>query len=137
MLDWFFEMGPINECFRLFDVELPENCIWKRMKNFNIMGVHWNIRLLGEGSHTKAIYKVENCLKREGGGWYPNAHYELTLELLKAIATLRNVFKVYNSNSWTRDQFCGMGPLSECLYQIFKYYQKTNSPIVKQNHHSK
>ena len=108
-----------------------------RMKNFNIMGVHWNIRLLGEGSHTKAIYKVENCLKREGGGWYPNAHYELTLELLKAIATLSNVFKVYNSNSWTRDQFFGMGPLSECLYQIFKYYQKTNSPIVKQNHHSK
>ena len=108
-----------------------------RMKNFNIMGVHWNIRLLGEGSHTKAIYKVENCLKREGGGWYPNAHYQLTLELLKAIATLSNVFKVYNSNSWTRDQFFGMGPLSECLYQIFKYYQKTNSPIVKQNHHSK
>ena len=66
------------------------------MKNFNIFGVHWKIRLLG--GLEKPIYRG-NCLKRggawtvcwfkgglgkkEGGGvfegvWYPNAHYEVT-----------------------------------------------------------
>ena len=63
------------------------------MKNFNIFGVHWKIRLLG--GLEKPIYRGE-CLKRGSldslliqgglgkkewggggfeGGWYPNAHY--------------------------------------------------------------
>ena len=35
------------------------------MKNFNILGIHWKIRLLG-GGLTKPI---ENCLKEGGGAW--------------------------------------------------------------------
>ena len=34
-----------------------------RMKNYNIFEVHWNIRLLGEGSW-KANIEGEDCLKR-------------------------------------------------------------------------
>ena len=36
-----------------------------RMKNFNIFGVHWKIRLLG--GFTKNQYRGGNCLKR--GAW--------------------------------------------------------------------
>ena len=39
-----------------------------RMKNFNIMGVHWKVWLLGGGGgHRKLIYRG-NCLKRMGVG---------------------------------------------------------------------
>ena len=37
------------------------------MKNFNILGIHGKIRVLGGGSH-KTIYRGD-CLKRGGGGW--------------------------------------------------------------------
>ena len=39
-----------------------------RMKNVNIMGVHWKILRLGgkEGGHEKPIYRVE--LPKKGGG---------------------------------------------------------------------
>ena len=51
-----------------------------RMKNFNIMGIHWKIQFLRV--HEKPIYRG-NCIKKEGGGrgmfmtWgvIPNAHY--------------------------------------------------------------
>ena len=63
-----------------------------KMKNFNIMGIHWKIQFSGEGggSHEKPIYRGK-CLKRglgqfadlrwggglaEEEGWYPNAPYE-------------------------------------------------------------
>ena len=70
-----------------------------KMKNLNIMGVHWKIWFLEEGVHKKTIYSGGDCLKRrglrqfsdlregegldkkegsrifEGGGWYPSAHY--------------------------------------------------------------
>ena len=36
-----------------------------RMKNFNIFGVHWKIRLLARGGPEKPIYKGD-CLKRVG-----------------------------------------------------------------------
>ena len=62
-----------------------------RMKNFNILGVHWKIRLL-RGGPWKTNIEEGDCLKRGawricwfkggglarkrgGGGWYPNAHY--------------------------------------------------------------
>ena len=73
-----------------------------RMKNFDILGVHWKIQLLvggGGGVHKKPIYRGD-CWKGGGGlgqfdnlrgawqekwgwyfwgggeGWYPNVHYE-------------------------------------------------------------
>ena len=63
-----------------------------RMKNFNILGIHWKIRLLGGGSQKtieggggawtvcqfkKGLGKKEEDGSFEGGGWYPNAHYVL------------------------------------------------------------
>ena len=48
------------------------------MKNLNIVGVHWKIRILGGGrGHEKERGLV---IKREWyfqgrGGWYPNPHY--------------------------------------------------------------
>ena len=66
-----------------------------KMKNFNILGVHWKVQLLG--GFMKNQYRGWDCLKRWGldslsiykgglskkegggvfeGGWYPNAHYE-------------------------------------------------------------
>ena len=66
-----------------------------RMKDFNILGVHWKIQLLG-GSSWKTDKGGGDCLKRGAwtvckfkgggtwqergggifkGGWYPNAHY--------------------------------------------------------------
>ena len=67
-----------------------------RMKNFNIFGDHWKVRLLGGGGFLKNQYiggiawKVETWAvfwfkgglgKKEGGGvfegvWYPNADYD-------------------------------------------------------------
>ena len=65
-----------------------------RMKNFNILGVHWKIQLSGEGSRKINIYgglPIKGRLRRfvdlRGawqeraggvfeGGWYPNAHYD-------------------------------------------------------------
>ena len=65
------------------------------MKNFNIFGVHWKIRLLG--GILKNQYIGGDCLKGgglgqfvdlrgelnkkdgvflRGEGWYPNAHYD-------------------------------------------------------------
>ena len=63
-----------------------------RMQNYNILGVHWKIQVLGVGSQKT---NIEGGLpknggldslqiwdgKKEGGGvfkgdWYPNAHYE-------------------------------------------------------------
>ena len=70
------------------------------MKNFNILGVHWKIWLLGGA--TKNQYKGGIALKggfgqflslrwglgkKEGwwcfwgGGWYPNAHYDIWRKL--------------------------------------------------------
>ena len=72
-----------------------------RMKNFDILGVHWKIQLLvggGGGVHKKPIYRGD-CWKgggawtvwqfkrdlarkmgmiflKGGEGWYPNVHYE-------------------------------------------------------------
>ena len=51
-----------------------------RMKNFNIMWIHWKIQFLGV--HEKPIYRG-NCIKKEDGGrgmfmiggLIPNAHY--------------------------------------------------------------
>ena len=41
-----------------------------RMKNFNIFGVHWKIRLLGRGGGLeKTIYR-EDCLKRGLGQFF-------------------------------------------------------------------
>ena len=67
-----------------------------RIKNFNILEVHWKIWLLGRG-FTKNQYRVGRLPKNGGlwqfvdltggtqeergggvflmGGWYPNAHY--------------------------------------------------------------
>ena len=68
-----------------------------KMKNFNILGVHWTIRLLGGGGElTKNQYRVGIAWKGGlgqfanlggglarksgwcfwGGCWYSNAHYE-------------------------------------------------------------
>ena len=44
-----------------------------KMKNFNILGVHWKSWLL-EGVHEGVV------LLRGGEGWYPNAHYAGNLE---------------------------------------------------------
>ena len=43
------------------------------MKNFNILGVHWKIWLLG-GGFTKNQYPIErwDSLKRGGGGQFTN-----------------------------------------------------------------
>ena len=40
-----------------------------RMKNFNIMGVHWKIQFLsgGGGSHKKPIYIYREDLPEKGG----------------------------------------------------------------------
>ena len=66
-----------------------------RMKNFNIMGVHWKIQFSRVGFTKKPIYRGD-CLRRGawtvfrfkeilgkkkggrggGGGWYPNVNYE-------------------------------------------------------------
>ena len=67
------------------------------MKSFDILGVHWKIRLLG-GKFTKnqdrgglpkrgrgggawTVYRFKGGGKKEGGGWgegwYPNAHYAI------------------------------------------------------------
>ena len=62
-----------------------------RMKNFNILGVHWKIWLLG-GEFKKNRYRGRDCQKRGlgqfadlrrglaekrggGEGWYPDADY--------------------------------------------------------------
>ena len=37
-----------------------------RMKNFNILGVHWKIRLLGGGGIHKKL--IEGGLPKKGGG---------------------------------------------------------------------
>ena len=72
-----------------------------RMKNFNIFGVQWKIRLLwGGGSWKTNIWgglpkkgglgqfvdlrgdlarKRVVVFLREGGGWYPNAYYDIVL----------------------------------------------------------
>ena len=74
-----------------------------RMKNFNILGVHWKIRLLG--GVTKNQYRAGDCQKKKGGleqfanlrggglgkkegwwcfwggSWYPNAHYDRIIQL--------------------------------------------------------
>ena len=70
-----------------------------RMKNFDIFGVHWKIQLLGEGGSRKTNKEERIAWKRGGGawtvcrfngetwqervggvlgGWYHNAHYELS-----------------------------------------------------------
>ena len=68
-----------------------------RMKNFNILDVHWKIWLLGGGSSRKTdidwglpkkggldslqfkrgLGKKEGggVFEGEGGGWYPDVHY--------------------------------------------------------------
>ena len=62
------------------------------MQNYNILGVHWKIQLLGVGSQKTNIAgglpkngDLDSLQiwdgKKEGGGvfeggWYPNAHYE-------------------------------------------------------------
>ena len=66
-----------------------------RIKNFNILGVHWKIRLLGgrcsrntnaerelpkKGGLDSLLNSRGGLGKKEGGvflrgGWYPNAHY--------------------------------------------------------------
>ena len=40
-----------------------------RMKNFNILGVHWRIWLLGRGGGLKNQYRGGDCLKKGGGAW--------------------------------------------------------------------
>ena len=60
------------------------------MKNLNIMGVH---QFLGEGGHKNQPY-IGNCLKSGAwqkigrrvflrGGWYLDAHYDITLVYAK------------------------------------------------------
>ena len=64
------------------------------MKNYNILGVHWKIQLLGVGV-TKNQYRRGDCVKGGGSldslliwggwcfgeeGWYPNAHYEVVFD---------------------------------------------------------
>ena len=51
-----------------------------RMKNFNILGVHWKIQLLEGGSQKIDIEGGWGLGKKDGGGvfkggWYTNAHY--------------------------------------------------------------
>ena len=41
-----------------------------RMKNFDILGVHWKVRPL-DGVHKKQ-YRWWDCLKREGDGEFAN-----------------------------------------------------------------
>ena len=43
-----------------------------RMKNFNILGVHWKIRLLGGISQKTNIGQFAGL---RGGSWYPDAHH--------------------------------------------------------------
>ena len=67
-----------------------------RMKNFNILGVHWKIRFLGGEGFTKI--GGGDCLKRgawtvcrfkvgvwqergKGECWYPNAHYGIKFQI--------------------------------------------------------
>ena len=46
------------------------------MKNFNILGVHWKIPLLGGGWGGGGGGVHKKPRKRGGGGgWYPDAHY--------------------------------------------------------------
>ena len=84
-----------------------------RMKNFNILRVHWKMRLLGVGGSRKT--NIEGGLpkkeglgqfvdfreggglgKKEGGcfwrGWYPNAHYGYLI----SIARLKWCYEYYD-----------------------------------------
>ena len=85
---------------------------WK-MKNFNILGVHGEIQVLGGGEgHEKPIYRGD-CLKRgpwtvcrfkggeawqEGGGWclwgvggwYPNGHYAGHITFIEQVWEKKN-----------------------------------------------
>ena len=85
-----------------------------RMKNFNILGVHWKIWLLRGGSWKKQ-YRGRDCLKREGGlglfadlrgglarkkgvvflrggGWDPNANYSPTNCLKQIVLAHRTIY---------------------------------------------
>ena len=94
----------VNKNVFLFTESLTKNSVtfkrWDgvRDENFNIMGVRWNIRLLGRRGLEKTIYRGYlpkrgtggrglgqfpdlrwSWQKRRGGGffeggWYPNAH---------------------------------------------------------------
>ena len=70
-----------------------------RMKNSNIFGVHWKIRLLGgvtknqyrgglpKKGETWTVCQFKGGLARKRGGvflrggWYPNAHYGVLCEI--------------------------------------------------------
>ena len=87
-----------------------------RMKNFNILGVHWKIRLLGVGGSRKT--NVEGGLPKKGalvslpiyggdlarkrvvvflqGDLYDNTHYEFW----SISATLYNKVWIYNQFLW-------------------------------------
>ena len=56
-------MGNFNQKFSCF----LKDEMGLRMKNFNIMRVHWKIQFL-EGDVTKNQYVGGNCLKRGAGG---------------------------------------------------------------------
>ena len=38
-----------------------------KMKNFNIIGVHWKIRVLVGGIHERPVYRTELPIKGGGG----------------------------------------------------------------------
>ena len=79
---------------------LKDNMVW-RMKNFDILAVHWKIQLLGRVTKNQQ----GGLLKKEGlglladlrgggsawqergggafeGGWYPNAHYGIAVIII-------------------------------------------------------
>ena len=88
-----------------------------RMKNFDILGVHWKIWLLGGWSSQKTniegglpekggawtVCKFKGGLGKkegdgvfEGGGWYPDAHYAELEQLFRVVQKKMTLGQAYN-----------------------------------------
>ena len=75
-----------------------------KMKNFNTLGFHWKIQLLGDGEFMKNRYRGMDCLKRGAwqergggvfeGGWYSNAHYAPVAQTKVKISAKKKFLKV-------------------------------------------
>ena len=60
-----------------------------KMKNFNILGVHWKVQLLG--GFMKNQYRGWDCLKRGGGAWTVCRFIREGLARKKEVMFLRGV----------------------------------------------
>ena len=107
-----------------------KNKMGLRMKNFNILGVHWKIRLLG-GEFTKNRYREGNYLKSLGGawqergvwcfwgGWYPDA----TMTLLVNLQSIRE--NIHDKNDSQISQLL--------LFGVSSNNDKSNTCILNAN----